>query len=73
MVVLDQSAAAGSLIGKRVLIVSGAHDPIVPLDQPRRLASLLRAGGAEVTVQSLPASLTLTPQDVAAAQAWLKG
>ena len=72
MVVLDQSAAAGSLTGKRLLILSGAHDPIVPLDQPPRLASLLRTGGAEVTVQSLPASHALTPQDVAAAQAWLK-
>ena len=71
MVVLEQSATAGSLAGKRVLILSGAHDPIVPLDQPPRLASHLRAGGAEVTVQSLPASHGLTPQDMAAAQAWL--
>jgi predicted esterase len=72
MVVLDQPAAPGSLVGKRVLSLSGTHDPIVPSEQPPRLAELLRAGGAEVTVQSLPASHALTPQDVAAAQVWLK-
>ncbi len=71
MVVLDQAAFAGSLAGKRVLLCHGAHDPIVPADHPPRLAALLRAGGADVTVQSLPASHGFTPQDVAAAQAWL--
>ena len=71
MVVLDQAAVGGSLTGKRVLLCNGAHDPIVPPDHPARLAALLRAGGADVSVQSLPASHGLTPQDVAAAQAWL--
>ncbi len=71
MVVLDQPAAASSLAGKRVLLLNGNVDPIVPLDQPPRLAALLRAGGADVTVQSLAASHGLTPQDVAHAQAWL--
>ncbi|MBC8011132.1 MAG: alpha/beta hydrolase [Burkholderiales bacterium] len=49
MVVLDQSAAPASLAGRRVLLLNGAHDPIVPLDHPSRLAGLLRAGGAELT------------------------
>ena len=71
MVVLDQPATPGSLTGKRVLLCNGAHDPIVPPDHPARLAALLRAGGADATVQSLPASHGFTPQDVAAAQAWL--
>jgi predicted esterase len=71
MVVLDQSAAAGSLAGKRVLICHGSTDPLVPSGDPARLAGLLRAGGAEVKIESLPASHALTPQDVAAAQSWL--
>ena len=72
MVVLDQPAAPGSLAGKRVLLLNGNVDPIVPLDHPPRLAALLRAGGADITQQFLPASHNLTPADVSAAQAWLK-
>lgn len=71
MVVLDQAAAPGTLAGKRVLLTNGTTDPIVPLDHPQRLAALLRAGGAEVKVEPLPASHQLTPQDVAAAQSFL--
>ncbi len=71
MVVLDQPAAPGSLAGKRVLLLNGKLDPIVPLDHPPRLAALLQAGGAHTTVEVLPASHGLTPGDLAAAQAWL--
>lgn len=71
MVVLDQPAAPGSLAGKRALLLNGNVDPIVPLDHPPRLAALLRAGGAEVTQQFLPASHNLMQADVAAAQDWL--
>jgi phospholipase/carboxylesterase len=72
MVVLDRPPAAGSLAGKRVLMLNGAVDPLVPLDHVERLATLLRAGGAEVKPELLPASHGLTPQDVAAGQAWLQ-
>lgn len=72
MVVLDQPAAPGSLAGRRVLLVNGAVDPLVPADHPGRLAALLRAGGADVKSEMVQASHQLTPQDVALAQAWLK-
>lgn len=72
MVVLDRSAAPGSLAGKRVLLCNGSTDPLVPPDHPARLAELLRAGGAEVKVESIPASHALTPQDVALAQSFLR-
>lgn len=72
MVVLNQPAAEGSLAGKRVLLANGSVDPLVPPDHPARLAALLRAGGAEVAVESLQASHQLTSQDVAAAQSWLQ-
>jgi phospholipase/carboxylesterase len=71
MVVLDQPAAPASLQGKRVLLVNGSFDPIVPADHPPRLAALLEAGGAKVTTRSLAASHALTPADVPAARAWL--
>lgn len=72
MVVLDQSATRSSLVGKRVLLCNGSTDPIVPPDDPSRLAALLRAGGAEVKVQTIAASHALTSQDLAAAQSWLR-
>jgi phospholipase/carboxylesterase len=72
MVVLDQPAAAGSLNGKRVLLLNCNADPIVPLEHPPHLAALLRAGGANVTQQFLPASHNLTAADISIASAWLK-
>jgi phospholipase/carboxylesterase len=73
MVVLEQAAAPGSLVGRRALLINGNVDPLIPADQPPRLADLLRAGGAEVKSHVIPASHALTPQDVALAQAWLQG
>jgi predicted esterase len=71
MVVLDQPAAPGSLAGQRALLLNGTADPMVPPDHQPRLAALLRAGGADVSQQLLPASHNLTSGDVTAAQAWL--
>jgi phospholipase/carboxylesterase len=72
-VVLDQPAAPGSLAGKRVLISSGAQDPIVPADQPPRLGALLRAGGAHVTLEIHPASHGLVAADISGALRWFAG
>lgn len=72
MVVLDQPAAPASLTGKRVLIAHGTHDPIVPTDHPPRLATLLRAGGAEVALHAAPAGHNLTAGDLTAASDWLQ-
>lgn len=71
MVVLDTPAAPGSLTGKRVLMLNGRADPIVPLDHPPRVAALLRAGGAEVTQTFVHASHGLIASDLTAATAWL--
>ena len=72
MVVLDRSAAPGSLAGKRVLLASGPRDPIVPPDHPPRLAARLRAGGADVTEQWQEAGHGLVSADFSAADAWMK-
>jgi phospholipase/carboxylesterase len=71
MVVLDQPAPAGSLTGKRVLIASGNADPIVPQDHPARLAALLQAGGATVTIHTASTGHNLTVADLAASQQFL--
>src|SRR4051812_36308947 len=65
MVVLDQPAAADPRAGKRILLCSGTPDPLVPPEDPPRLAALFRAGGAEVKLQSISASHALTSQDLA--------
>ena len=71
MVVLDQPARSDSLTGRRVLLCNGTMDPLVPSGDPARLAALLLAGGADVKLESIPASHALTPQDVATAQSWI--
>ena len=53
-----------NLAGKRVLISSGAQDPIVPATHPEELAQLLRAGSATVKVQTHPASHGLVAGDL---------
>ena len=72
MVVLDQPAKPASLSGKRVLLLNGDADPIVPRDHPERLAGLLRAGGATVEVISQSAGHGLIRADLESAQRWLK-
>jgi predicted esterase len=71
MVVLERSAPADSLAGRQILLLNGAHDPIVPTDHPGRLAALLRHGGARVEVQiHADAGHGLCAADIAAARAF---
>jgi phospholipase/carboxylesterase len=59
------------LSGKRVLLVNGRQDPIVPVDNAERLGEMLRQAGADVTHEWLPGGHNLTRQEIASAQAWL--
>ncbi|MCK0195956.1 alpha/beta hydrolase [Ancylobacter sp. 6x-1] len=59
------------LSGRPVLMLSGAMDPIVPEENAARLASELRAGGAEVRHEVLPASHGLSQADMTLAGAFL--
>jgi predicted esterase len=70
MVVLEP-AKVPDLTGKRILISSGAHDPIVPDDHPARLAQRFRSAGATVTLRTQVASHGLVPGDLAAAGEFL--
>jgi len=60
------------LVGKPVLIISGAQDPIVPAENAARLADLLRASRAAVEHRVLPAGHGLSNADVTMAQQWLR-
>jgi phospholipase/carboxylesterase len=64
--------ANSDLTGKKVLILSGAQDPIVPADIAAGLAAQLRERNASVEQRILPAGHGLTSADVTLAAAWLK-
>ena len=70
MVPLRETPAI-DLTGKRALILSGASDPIIPPENSRRLATILRNAGADVQAQVLPSGHGLTPQDVSLTQNWI--
>ena len=60
-----------SLTGAAVFIGAGLDDPLVPAEQVERLASHLRAGGADVTMHWKQGGHRITPEEVDAARAWL--
>jgi len=62
MVVL-QPKQLPDLHGKRVTLLAGRHDPIVPDDHPVRLADMFRAAGAEVDLQWLETGHHLSGAD----------
>jgi phospholipase/carboxylesterase len=59
------------LSGRSALVISGASDPIIPLDNARRLVAALEQSGAEVRHEVLPAGHGLTQQDVQLAAGYL--
>ncbi len=60
------------LEGKPVLLLSGSGDPILPVENARRLAATLRAAGADVQHEILPAGHPLTQADVNLTATWLR-
>jgi phospholipase/carboxylesterase len=66
-----QDPPEADLAGKRILITSGAADPIVPAANAARVAAILAADGAEVRHEVLPAGHGLVQPDIDLAKAWL--
>ena len=62
MVVLEPRLVP-NLQGKRIAILSGRYDPIVPADHPERLAAMFRQAGAEVDLHWFEAGHQLTGAD----------
>jgi phospholipase/carboxylesterase len=63
---------AADLSGRRILILSGALDPIVPAENATRLAGLFERSGATVEHRTLPTGHGLSQADVAITQEWLR-
>ncbi|GMA57915.1 phospholipase/carboxylesterase [Alicyclobacillus sacchari] len=59
------------LTGKRVLMQSGKHDPIVPASNSEKLAQLLKQAGAEVTLNWQNTGHGLTNSELTVAQKWM--
>jgi phospholipase/carboxylesterase len=71
MVPLEQPVE-GEASGTPVLIVSGSLDPIVPIDNAKRLAALLSAAGMTVEHRIVPVGHELAQADVELARSWIK-
>jgi phospholipase/carboxylesterase len=65
---IGEPQTSPDLSGKRVLISSGQHDPMVPPGQPEQIATLLRKAGATVTLNALSTGHGLTSADLNAAK-----
>ena len=64
-------ASLPNLAQARVLISSGKHDPIVPVENAQRLAAMLREADANVTLRFETAGHALAFGDIEAAKEWL--
>lgn len=60
------------LTGTRVFLASGISDPILPIDNARRLAAMLREAHADVTHQEINTGHQLTSAELDTAKDWLK-
>ena len=69
----SEPAPSPSGAGTRIYLGAGRRDPIVPAANVERLAALLRAFGAEVTLDWRNAGHGLTGEDVENAKRWLAG
>lgn len=65
-------ATPPSLVETRAVICSGTHDPIIPVDNVERLAAMLRAAGADVTLRLENAGHQMVFAEIAAAKNWLR-
>jgi len=59
------------LTGTRVFLGTGRQDSLAPPDETERLATLLRATGADATVHWQPGGHALTREEAQAAAEWL--
>lgn len=65
--------ASVDLSGKRVFMANGTHDPLMSLENSKKLVEIFRTAGAEVEHLIVDAGHNLIQQDFVAAKAWLSG
>lgn len=62
---------AADLAGKRVQLLSGVFDPIVPAEDAARLAATLTGSGASVDHRLVPTGHALSQADIGLLKTWL--
>lgn len=67
-----EPAQLPDLSGKKVLMLSGIHDPIIPAASGKRLAELLRNSGADIEIVWKETGHGLIQSDIADARQWLR-
>jgi phospholipase/carboxylesterase len=60
------------LTGKKVFLANGTRDPMVPLDNAKRLTQMYKDAGASVTQELNPASHGLIQSDLQAMKQWFE-
>jgi predicted esterase len=60
-----------NLSGKRVLMICGQNDPLIPPESAERLSELLHKAGAETNYQVIPADHGLSQIDIEIMKDWL--
>jgi predicted esterase len=60
-----------ALGGLPIFIASGRRDPLIPVEEPERLAGILRDAGADVTLEWSDGGHPLERREVDTARAWL--
>jgi phospholipase/carboxylesterase len=63
---------APDLAGKTVFLAGGKQDPIVPAENTRKLAGMLKSYGAQLTLHWEEAGHALTDAEVETAKAWAR-
>jgi phospholipase/carboxylesterase len=66
-----EPSAPIDLSKKKILMINGRLDPIVPTENAERLAGIFRTAGASVEQVMLETGHQITPDDVTASQKWL--
>lgn len=64
--------ALPDLSGKRVLLLAGDTDPIIPAPNVQQLAAVLQLSGAEVRIEIQRAGHGLVPADFSITKQWLR-
>lgn len=62
---------APDLQGKKILMLSGLMDQIIPVETSRRLAAILDKGSADINLLLKPAGHALTQSDISDIKDWL--
>jgi phospholipase/carboxylesterase len=60
------------LTGKPILLLSGSNDALIPAPSSQRLATVLKAAGADLVYKTLPTGHNLTQNDLIIAAHWLE-